>query len=118
MPVPPTLEAKVKDVFNLGPVIAFSGYEYIRTEWRPVPVGSEPAALVHPMLDTREIGGKEIKVTAKDRLTEINAEAINDEPVSTETEAVEDEPVDAAEDTENAESEPRKPRAPRRTRRS
>lgn len=87
MPVAPTLEAKVKDEFNLGPVIAFSGHEYVRTEWRPVPIGSEPAALVHPMLDVREIGGKEIKVAAKDRLAEIAGEALKkEEPVSTETE--------------------------------
>jgi len=64
------LEAKVKDTYNMGPIVAFSGHEYIRTEWRPVPAGSEPAALVHPLLDVREVGGEEIPVTAKDHLAD------------------------------------------------
>lgn len=85
MPVQPTLEAKVKDEYRMGPVIAFSGQEYVRSEWRPVPVGFESAAVVHPLLDTREMGGEEIHVASKDYLADANKES-----VSTET-AVEEE---------------------------
>ena len=75
------LEAKVKDSYNMGPIVAFSGHEYIRNEWRPVPVGFEPAAIVHPMLDVRDAKTeKEIRVTAKDHLAEII-----EPPVSVET---------------------------------
>jgi hypothetical protein len=59
------LEAKVKDIYRSGAVRAFSGQEYIRGEWRAVPTGFEPAALVHPLLDTREAGGEEVKVAAR-----------------------------------------------------
>lgn len=66
----PKLEAKVKEQYVLGPVIAFSGYEFVRTEWRAVPAGFEPAALVHPLLDVREVGGEEIRVAAQDHLAD------------------------------------------------
>lgn len=62
------LEAKVKDTYNMGSITAFSGHEYVRAEWRPVPAGFEPAALSHPLLDVREAAGAEIQVTAKDYL--------------------------------------------------
>lgn len=64
------LEAKVKDTYNMGSITAFSGHEYVRGEWRPVPAGFEPAALVHPLLDVREVEGKEIHVAAKDYLAD------------------------------------------------
>ncbi len=67
----PTLEAKVKDTYQMGPVVAFSGHEYIRAEWRDVPVGSEPAAIVHPLLDVREKESQEeIRVTSQDYLAD------------------------------------------------
>lgn len=52
----PKLEAKVKDSYTMGAVTAFSGREYVRSEWRLVPVGSEEAAQAHPLLDVREFG--------------------------------------------------------------
>lgn len=113
----PVLEAKVKDSYTLGPVTAFSGHEYVRREWRPVPVGSEPAALVHPMLDVREIGGEEIHVTAKDRLAEIVSESVQEAPVSTETETVEAPVAPEPEPSEEASGE-EKPSAARRARKA
>lgn len=65
----PTLEAKVKDTYRMGPVIAFSGHEFVRNEWRDVPVGFGPAALAHPLLDVREKESQEeIRVTSQDHL--------------------------------------------------
>ncbi len=49
----PLYEAKVKDDYRAGPVLAFSGHEYIRNEWRPVPLGSEKEAQAHALLDVR-----------------------------------------------------------------
>ena len=75
------LEAKVKDGYNMGSVVAFSGHEYTLNEWRAVPAGFEPAAIVHPLLDVRDAETqKEIKVTAKDHLAEMV-----EPPVSVET---------------------------------
>ena len=85
------LEAKVKDSYNMGPIVAFSGYEYIRNEWRLVPAGFEPAAIVHPMLDVRDAETeKEIRVTAQDKLAEMI-----EHPVSVETP---EEPVEVKEE--------------------
>lgn len=87
------LEAKVKDNYALGPVIAFSGHEFIRGEWRPVPEGFEPAAVVHPLLDTREAQTREeIHVTAKDQLAAWQAEGAEEAAVATVTEPEEEEP--------------------------
>lgn len=48
------LEARVKQEYRLGAVTAFSGYEYIQSEWRPVPAGYEEQAKAHDLLDVRE----------------------------------------------------------------
>lgn len=75
------LEAKVKDGNNTGPIVAFSGYEYILNEWRAVPAGFEPAAIAHPLLDVRDAETeKEIRVTSQDKLAEMI-----EPPVSVET---------------------------------
>ena len=80
-----TLEAKVRDSYRMGPVTAFSGREYIRDEWREVPPGSEPAALVHPLLEVREKeSGEKIHVTSQDQLDtwqdDETVTAVTDEP--------------------------------------
>lgn len=79
------LEAKVKDELNIGPVAAFSGREYIRFEWRPVPAGCEAEARRHTMLDVREIATEAAVMAPEHYLTEVPATA--PEPVSTETAA-------------------------------
>ena len=92
------LEARVKDSYNMGSVVAFSGHEYARNEWREVPAGFEDAAIVHPLLDVRDAETqKENKVTAKDHLADTLGTAdlraiVGKETVSTETEPVEEEP--------------------------
>lgn len=45
--------ARVKQDYAAGPVMAFSGREYIRTEWREVPAGFEDEAKNHPLLDVQ-----------------------------------------------------------------
>ena len=45
--------ARVKQDYTAGPVRAFSGREYVRTEWREVPAGFEEEARTHPLLDTQ-----------------------------------------------------------------
>lgn len=46
-------EAMVNEKTRHGTVIAFSGYEYVRYEWRRVPAGFEEQAEKHPHLDVR-----------------------------------------------------------------
>ena len=45
--------ARVKQDYAAGPVIAFSGREYVRHEWREVPAGFEDEALNNPFLDVQ-----------------------------------------------------------------
>lgn len=55
------LEAIINHKTRHGTLTAFSGSEYVRYEWRPVPAGYEAQAEAHPYLDVRprmvEIGG-------------------------------------------------------------
>ena len=45
--------ARVKQDYAAGPVTAFSGLEYVRSEWRDVPAGFEEQAKNHPLLETQ-----------------------------------------------------------------
>jgi hypothetical protein len=45
--------ARVKQDYLAGAVTAFSGREYIRSEWREVPAGFEEQAKNHPLLETQ-----------------------------------------------------------------
>jgi hypothetical protein len=47
------LEAMVNGKTRHASVIAFSGEEYVRYEWRRVPAGFEEKAEAHPHLDVR-----------------------------------------------------------------
>jgi hypothetical protein len=92
------LEAKAKDSYKMGPVIAFSGHEFVHTEWRAVPAGFEAAAIAHPLLDVRDAESQEeIHVTSQDYLADTLGSAdvkaaaeprvvLGEEPVTTETE--------------------------------
>jgi len=85
------MEAKVKKSYRMGAVIAFSGVEFIRTEWRPVPAGFEAQATVHPLLDVRDAESQaEIHVTAKDHLADTlgtaDLKVVTETPVTVETE--------------------------------
>jgi hypothetical protein len=48
------MEATVKPTHRWNTVMAFSGFEYVKGEYRPVPAGFEAQAKNHPLLDTRE----------------------------------------------------------------
>lgn len=45
--------ARVKQDYAAGSVMAFSGHEYVRSEWRQVPAGFEEQAKSHPLLDVQ-----------------------------------------------------------------
>jgi len=44
------MRAKAKD-YPAGPVVAFGGHEFVKYEWREVPVGCEAEAELHPFLE-------------------------------------------------------------------
>lgn len=48
------MEAKVKQDCRYKSIVALSGQEYIKSEWRPIPVERETEAARHPFLDVRE----------------------------------------------------------------
>lgn len=48
------MEAKVKQSARYGIVMAFSGVEFVKYEWRAVPAGFEAQAERHELLETRE----------------------------------------------------------------
>ncbi len=50
------MQAKVKQDYFLPSLIAFSGVEFTKKEWRAVPVSAEDEAKAHPSLDVREDG--------------------------------------------------------------
>ncbi len=109
--------ARVKQNYTAGSVIAFSGREYIRAEWREVPAGFEEQAKKHELLDTQpsleeirlpaQTGAQGLKaaeipqkVTAEDLETRLEPPA--EEPVSirgTVETAVSEEPVETEEPT-------------------
>lgn len=47
--------ARVKQTETLTKVTAFSGYEYTKRDWRPVPAGYEAEARRHERLDVTDI---------------------------------------------------------------
>lgn len=99
------LEARVKESYKLGSVMAFSGVEFSPREWRPVPKGFESAAIVHPLLDVREAETeKEIPVKSQEVLekflsdpeaTQENPEVLEENP-----ELSEENPESSEENTE------------------
>lgn len=46
--------AQVKPDSRMKIVMAFTGHEYVRYEWRPVPEGAQEEARKHPLLDVME----------------------------------------------------------------
>ena len=47
------MEARVKEDYRWNRLLAFSGHEFIKSEWRKVPTGLEKEAQAHPFLDVR-----------------------------------------------------------------
>lgn len=64
---PVKLEAKVKANVSTGIIVAFSGHEYVKTEFRPVPdyPKYQAQALKHELLEVREVGKKSAPVQAE-----------------------------------------------------
>jgi hypothetical protein len=56
------MEAKVKSDSRYRTIIAFSGMEFIKGEWRAVPVGCEAEAMRNEYLETQE---KPVEVPAE-----------------------------------------------------
>lgn len=54
------MEAKVKDSSRYRSIIAFSGREFVKGEWRSVPAGCEAEAMRNGYLETQE---KPVEVT-------------------------------------------------------
>lgn len=40
--------------YPAGPVVAFGGFEFVKYEWRDVPLGFEDAAVQHPFLEVEK----------------------------------------------------------------
>jgi hypothetical protein len=49
------MKAKVKEDSRYGVVTAFSGIEFVKSEWRDVPSGKEEEARVHPFLLVQDL---------------------------------------------------------------
>lgn len=86
------LEAKVKANYALGTsVIAFSGLEFTKSEWRQVPAGHENEALVHPYLDLRDAETQEeIEISSKEVIAASNPTSLAHMFQMQEPEVVED----------------------------
>lgn len=52
-------EAKLRDDYALGSVIAFGGHEYVKDSWRPVPEGQEISSESHPFLELRDVSDEQ-----------------------------------------------------------
>lgn len=48
------MEARVKQDARWKSITAFSGLEFVKMEWRPVPAGCEAEAKRNPFLEVRE----------------------------------------------------------------
>lgn len=86
------LEARVKANYALGTnIIAFSGLEFTKKEWRQVPAGRENEALVHPYLDLRDAETQEeIEISSKEVIAAANPTSLANLVQMQEPEQVED----------------------------
>lgn len=65
------LEAKLKDSYYMNSIQLFSGREYVKGEWRPVPAGKEEQAQENDNLELRDSESAEVHV---EELTEPKVE--------------------------------------------
>ena len=56
------LEARVKDHYRWSSVVALDGVEFIKSEWRPVPMVREDEAKRTAFLEVREVEEAKIKI--------------------------------------------------------
>lgn len=62
------MQARVKQSSRYGVITAFSGVEFLKRDWRPVPKGFEEAARHHELLEVLE--GKEERQVVEKRIEE------------------------------------------------
>jgi hypothetical protein len=56
------MQARVRQDYRYKSIVALSGQEYVKGEWRPVPVEREKEAARHPFLDVREMPVKAMPI--------------------------------------------------------
>lgn len=88
------MQARVKKDSRYGSITAFSGLEFVKTEWRPVPVGKEKEAERNPYLELDRPEPEAVKEPEQ-------------QPSLEEMQGIKEEPEPEAEVTE--ESKPKKP---------
>ncbi len=59
------MKARVKDDFRWNTVMAFAGVEFVKDEFRPVPMGYEDEAKKHPYLEIQRASKPKAKVKSK-----------------------------------------------------
>lgn len=52
------MKVRVKPSYRWSVITAFSGREFVKSEWRPVPAGYEEAAKNHELLEVEEEAAK------------------------------------------------------------
>ena len=73
------LEAMVNERTRFGTINAFSGFEYVRYEWRAVPAGYEEQAQAHPYLNTRPRMVSTVEVELENAVGATDEEIVTDE---------------------------------------
>jgi hypothetical protein len=119
--------ARVKQDYTAGSVMAFSGREYVRSEWREVPAGFEEQAKNHPLLEVQPsldevragssmapgLGRPAPEATIEEAVTPVLAPGAS--AAETAEPPAESQPTEPpAEETPAEESEPKTPRHRRR----
>lgn len=104
------VEARVKQDWQFDTVIAFSGHEYVKSEWRPVPLGSEKEAQAHPYLEWR------LAPLAEEPVSTETPEVEETQPAEAEVAPAEEEPAtEEVEPIRENEPEGKRPRRPRKS---
>lgn len=106
------MQARVKADHRWKSLSAFSGHEYIKSEWRPVPAGYEAEAMTHPdlELDGELDGIVEVKPPVETAFVNVKptAEAKLEEMVASQPIVIETEPLMETEPETEPETVPEK----------
>lgn len=98
------MEARVNQSSRYGVIIAFSGREYVKYEWRLVPAGCEAEAERHPYLEIKPV---ELQEAGDDFVI---PPSYSDPQPEQPPETTEPEPVKPEEQNDNPPKKPRKRR--------
>lgn len=86
------MQARVKQDHRWKSVVAFSGHEFIKGEWREVPVGCELEAERHPFLEIKLVelaeSGVEPEIPHRDHIDPAPEPVKEPEPVKAEAQNV------------------------------